>query len=70
MAIKIDQQVRMIALRCYQEACRLIGENRTLMDRLVDLLLDEETIEGDEFRKIVSEFTQLPEHQMVSSHSA
>ncbi|MBW4680548.1 MAG: ATP-dependent zinc metalloprotease FtsH [Microcoleus vaginatus WJT46-NPBG5] len=70
VAIKIDQQVRMIALRCYQEACRLIGENRALMDRLVDLLLDEETIEGDEFRKIVSEFTQLPEHQMVSSHSA
>nr|WP_190672516.1 ATP-dependent zinc metalloprotease FtsH [Microcoleus sp. FACHB-672] len=70
VAIKIDQQVRMIALRCYHEACRLIGENRTLMDRLVDLLLDEETIEGDEFRKIVSEFTQLPEHQMVSSQSA
>ncbi|WP_190759593.1 ATP-dependent zinc metalloprotease FtsH [Microcoleus sp. FACHB-68] len=70
VAIKIDQQVRMIALRCYHEACRLIGENRTLMDRLVELLLDEETIEGDEFRKIVSEFTQLPEHQMASSHSA
>ncbi|WP_228060615.1 MULTISPECIES: ATP-dependent zinc metalloprotease FtsH [unclassified Coleofasciculus] len=65
VAAKIDQQVQKIALRCYGEACRLIRENRALIDRLVDNLLDQETIEGDQFRKIVAQYTQLPEKQMA-----
>jgi cell division protease FtsH len=31
------------------------------MDQLVDILIQEETIEGDEFRKQVAMYTQLPE---------
>ena len=31
------------------------------MDRLVDLLVEKETIEGAEFREILSEYTKLPE---------
>jgi cell division protease FtsH len=53
----IDQQIREIALRCYQEARHLIRDNRALVDRLVDMLLDQETIEGDDFRHIVQEYT-------------
>ncbi|MDJ0555959.1 MAG: ATP-dependent zinc metalloprotease FtsH [Microcoleaceae cyanobacterium MO_207.B10] len=64
VAIKIDHQVRAIAFRCYEEARRIIRENRVLMDRLVDLLIDKETIEGDEFRQIISEYTTLPEKQL------
>lgn len=65
VAAKIDQHVQAIALRCYEEARRLIREHRSLIDRLVDILLDQETIEGDQFRQIVAEYTQLPEKQMV-----
>src|SRR4028118_1097947 len=44
MAIKIDRQVREIAFDCYEEARRIIRENRALVDKLVEALLDEETI--------------------------
>jgi len=47
-------------LRCYQEARRVIRENRALVDRLVEVLLDKETIEGDEFRQIVESYRELP----------
>ncbi|MGB3509101.1 MAG: ATP-dependent zinc metalloprotease FtsH [Microcoleaceae cyanobacterium] len=66
VATKIDHQVRAIAFHCYEEARQIIRENRALMDRLVDLLLEKETIEGDEFRQIVSEYTVLPEKQLIS----
>lgn len=56
VAAKIDRQVRSIAIRCYEEARRVLRDHRPLMDQLVDILLEQETIEGDQFRKIVSEF--------------
>ena len=67
MATKIDAQVREIAVRCHEKARQLIRENRPLVDRLVDILLDSETIEGEQFREIVAEYTQLPEKQMAVS---
>jgi len=57
VATQIDNQVREIANSCYQVALRLIRENRSLVDRLVDLLLEQETIEGEEFRQIVATHT-------------
>ncbi|TBR61288.1 ATP-dependent zinc metalloprotease FtsH [Mastigocladus laminosus UU774] len=65
MATKIDRQVREMAIACYQEARKIIRENRALVDRLVDLLVEQETIEGEQFRKIVAEYTQLPEKQQL-----
>ncbi|PSB35714.1 ATP-dependent zinc metalloprotease FtsH [Stenomitos frigidus] len=57
VSTQIDQQVRGIAVKCYEEARKVIRENRTLVDRLVDQLLEEETIEGEDFRRIVTEVT-------------
>ncbi|NMG09828.1 ATP-dependent zinc metalloprotease FtsH [Brasilonema sp. UFV-L1] len=65
MATKIDRQVRAMAVSCYKEARRIINENRALVDRLVDLLVEQETIEGEQFRKIVAEYTQLPAKQQL-----
>ncbi|MGG6295858.1 ATP-dependent zinc metalloprotease FtsH [Leptolyngbya sp. AN02str] len=65
MATQIDRQVREIAVRCYSEARRLIRENRQLVDKLVDLLVDQEIIEGEEFRKLVAEYTTIPEKDSV-----
>ncbi|MGG6267388.1 ATP-dependent zinc metalloprotease FtsH [Leptolyngbya sp. AN03gr2] len=56
LASQIDHKVREIAKFCYAEARRLLRENRPLVDRLVDVLLEQETIEGDQFRKIVQEY--------------
>lgn len=66
MAAKIDRQVREIALHCYEEARRIIREHRALVDRLVEVLLDRETIEGDEFRAIVAQYAALPEKQLAT----
>jgi cell division protease FtsH len=66
VATKVDQQVRAIATRCYAEARRIIRENRKLLDHLVDVLLEQETIDGEQFRQIVGQFTTLPEKQLTS----
>ncbi len=63
---RIDREIRKIAKNCYATAKQLVEENRDLCDRLVDILLDVETLDGEEFRKIVAEYTQLPEKQPVS----
>jgi len=63
MAIQIDRQVREISNQSYQKAREILSQHRALMDRLVDILIDKETIEGAEFRQIVAEYTDLPENQ-------
>ncbi|XHX79946.1 MAG: ATP-dependent zinc metalloprotease FtsH [Stenomitos frigidus ULC029] len=60
VSTQIDQQVRGIAVHCYEEARKVIRENRTLVDRLVEMLLEQETIEGEDFRKVVTEFRGEP----------
>ncbi|NJN88464.1 MAG: ATP-dependent zinc metalloprotease FtsH [Leptolyngbyaceae cyanobacterium SL_7_1] len=65
IAARIDAQVRSIVEHCYNDACRLIRENRTVVDRLVDLLIEKESIDGEEFRQIVAEYTYVPEKESV-----
>jgi cell division protease FtsH len=57
---RIDEQVRKIVNQCYAHAKQLILDNRALCDRLVDMLLEIETMDGDLFRKIVAEYTDVP----------
>ncbi|NEP07024.1 MAG: cell division protein FtsH, partial [Okeania sp. SIO4D6] len=63
IASRIDDQVRTIVDHCYEHACNIMRENRVVIDRLVDLLVEKETIDGDEFRQIVSEYTNVPEKE-------
>ncbi|MGB3767979.1 MAG: ATP-dependent zinc metalloprotease FtsH [Phormidesmis sp.] len=67
MATKIDEKVRSLAQECLDRAIYIVGSNRTLVDRLVDLLIERETIDGDEFRKIVSEYAQVPEKAIIKT---
>ncbi|MEM8806600.1 MAG: ATP-dependent zinc metalloprotease FtsH [Cyanobacteria bacterium P01_G01_bin.38] len=69
VAAKIDQQVRDMASACYTKANQILKNNRPLLDRLVDMLIERETIDGDEFRHIVSEYVDLPEKDLVKSGS-
>ena len=41
----------------------MIRDNRAVIDRLVDLLIEKETIDGEEFRQIVAEYTVVPEKE-------
>jgi cell division protease FtsH len=59
IAAKIDAAVREIVNRCYIQAKEIIQENRLILERAVDLLIEEETIEGDLFRTMVANHTQV-----------
>jgi cell division protease FtsH len=61
IASRIDTQVRAIVEECYETAKKIIRDNRTVTDRIVDLLIEKETIDGEEFRQIVAEYTDVPE---------
>tara|TARA_Y100001968_G_scaffold136853_2_gene125050 strand:+ start:11707 stop:13629 length:1923 start_codon:yes stop_codon:yes gene_type:complete len=58
---QIDEQVRLIVSQCYKETLEIVRVNREAMDKLVEIIIEKETIDGEEFRKILSEFTELPE---------
>jgi cell division protease FtsH len=61
VAAQIDQEVRIIVNKCHEESLQIMRENRTVIDRLVDILIEKETIDGEEFRQIVAEYTVVPE---------
>ncbi|ODG98248.1 cell division protein FtsH [Nostoc sp. KVJ20] len=63
IASRIDAQVREIVEQCYDNAKNIIRDHRTVTDRLVDLLIEKETIDGEEFRQIVAEYAEVPEKQ-------
>ncbi|OUC14408.1 MAG: cell division protein FtsH [Alkalinema sp. CACIAM 70d] len=67
VATQIDHKVREIAQQCLEEAKRILLENRSLMDRLVDLLLEKEMLDGDEFRQVVEEYQAKTEEVMISA---
>ncbi len=69
IATKIDHEIRQIVTACYAKTRQLIEENRILIDRLVDLLIEQETIEGDDFRKLV-ETNPAPKDKDRDSKSA
>ncbi|MGK7906508.1 MAG: ATP-dependent zinc metalloprotease FtsH [Synechococcus sp.] len=61
VAARIDVQVREMLDRCYQKAVSILLEHRDLVDRLAETLIERETLDGDEFRAIVAEYTTIPE---------
>jgi cell division protease FtsH len=63
IACRIDAQVRELIKHAYEEAIRIMRENRTVIDRLVDLLIEKETIDGEEFRQIVAEYAVVPDKE-------
>ena len=60
---RIDSQVREIVEQCHDNARQIIRDHRAAVDRLVDLLIEKETIEGEEFRQIIAEYTDVPEKE-------
>lgn len=57
---KVDKEVRKIINYCEQVAKEIVLQNRVVIDLAVEKLLDSETIEGNDFRQIVSEYTAIP----------
>lgn len=55
VASKIDEEVKKIVTNCYERAKEIIRKYRKQLDNIVEILLEKETIEGEELRKILSE---------------
>jgi cell division protease FtsH len=66
MASRIDEAVRQIVQSCYTDTVELVAGHREAMDRVVELLIEKESLNGDEFRAIVAEFTSIPEKERFS----
>ncbi|KAL0306773.1 UNVERIFIED_CONTAM: ATP-dependent zinc metalloprotease FTSH 2, chloroplastic [Sesamum radiatum] len=65
LAEDIDAAVKRISDSAYQIALSHIRNNREAMDKIVDVLLEKETMTGDEFRAILSEFVEIPAENRV-----
>nr|YP_009391312.1 Cell division protein FTSH [Dipterocladia arabiensis]ARW59456.1 Cell division protein FTSH [Dipterocladia arabiensis] len=61
IAIKIDKQIYYIVQECHKKTLEIIKNNRVIIDKLVDILIEKETIDGQEFRSIISKYTQIPQ---------
>ncbi|HLB23988.1 MAG TPA: ATP-dependent zinc metalloprotease FtsH [Dehalococcoidia bacterium] len=53
VAEEIDEEVRRLVDHAYQTARNLLIENRDRLDVLVKVLLDKETIEGDDLKRVL-----------------
>ncbi|MGN8799287.1 ATP-dependent zinc metalloprotease FtsH [Candidatus Merdisoma sp. HCP28S3_D10] len=59
-AAEVDTEVMKILKNSYEEAKRLLSENREAMDKIADFLIEKETITGKEFMQIFREVKGLP----------
>ena len=61
-AAEVDQEVMRILKEAYDEAMRLLSENRDVMDKIAEFLIEKETITGKEFMEIF--------HQCINTRNA
>jgi cell division protease FtsH len=60
MSNRIDAEVFRIINHCEQLATRIVRDNRVIIDLIVERLLDAETLNGDEFRDLLKQYTIAP----------
>ena len=57
---RIDNEVCKIVNHCEKVATKIIFDNRVIIDFIVEQLLDVETLNGDEFRDLLQQYTVIP----------
>jgi len=60
IADRIDEEVCKIISYCEDKAIEIVSDNRVIIDLIVEKLLDVETMDGEEFRQLLSTYTVLP----------
>ena len=58
IAASIDVQIRSLIMQCHKQARQMLESNRPLMDHLVDILVEKETIDGDTFRQLIESYNK------------
>lgn len=69
-AALIDDEVKKLLKECYQKALTRLAENRDVLDRLAEHLVEKETITGKEFMKIYREVKGIPEEENKEEKNA
>lgn len=67
-AAGIDNVVKAMLKDAYEEAKRMIGENRYALDKIAEFLIEKETITGKEFMKIFHEIKQMEKDGNLPAH--
>ena len=57
---RIDNEVCKIVNHCEKVATKIIFDNRVIIDFIVEQLLDVETLNGNEFRDLLQQYTIIP----------
>ena len=57
---RIDNEVCKIVNHCEKVATKIIFDNRVIIDFIVEQLLDMETLNGNEFRDLLQQYTVIP----------
>ena len=60
MSNRIDDEVCRIVAHCEKLATRIIRDNRVIIDLIVERLLEAETLDGNEFRTLLEQYTIPP----------
>ena len=60
-AAQIDQVVKEMLKKAYEEALQILSENRDVMDEIAAYLIEKETITGKEFMEIYRRVKGIPE---------
>lgn len=69
-AAEIDKEVRSIISGCYEKAKTMLSENREVLDKLAEFLLEKESITGKEFMKIYRDLKGIPEPEEAAEKTA
>nr|XP_043613988.1 ATP-dependent zinc metalloprotease FTSH 8, chloroplastic [Erigeron canadensis] len=69
LAEDIDTAIKKLSDTAYEIALTHIRNNREAMDKIVEILIEKETMSGDEFRAILSEFVEIPLENRVAPAS-
>ncbi|MEB3308791.1 MAG: ATP-dependent zinc metalloprotease FtsH [Snowella sp.] len=65
IAAKVDKEIQSIIQAAHQQAHQIIQDNRALMDQAVDLLIEQETIDGNQFRQLVDQYQKKQDKVLV-----
>lgn len=68
-AAAVDEEVKDMLKESYEQALDLLRENREVMDKLAEFLIEKETITGKEFMKIFREIKGIPEPEEKKEES-
>ena len=69
-AARIDDVVMKVIAGCYENAQKLLSENRAILDKLADHLIERETITGKEFMEIYHQFKPEEDNEQTDEKAS